>query len=242
MLLLLFAGATASASVGSLSVTEANDTSSATATLLIKGAASPTEAGDTLSSAAALLIKGTFAASEASDTPASAGVLPITGTLSLTEAGDTLSAQGAGQPLTTGSLDLAEADDGLSAAAALSITGTISVAEAGDTLAATAAVADAPAPLVFAHVGGDDPRLIRERRQREWREELRRIIDRSFLVASGIIDPVTTQPIPSPDYSAVIDGLLAQALLVDRERREAFIAERERLQEEEAFAILLLAA
>jgi hypothetical protein len=240
MLLLLFAGTAASASVGSLSVTEANDTLSATATLLIKGAASPAEAGDTLSSAAALLIKGTFAASEASDTPASTGVLPITGTLSVTEAGDTLSAQGAGQPLTTGSFDVTEADDGLSGTGALAIMATLSAAEGDDTLAATAVLAAPPAPLV--HIGGDDPRLIYERKQREWQEDLCRIIDRSFLVASGIIDPITHRPISSPDYATIINGLLAQALLVDRERREAFIAERDRLQEEEAFAILLLAA
>jgi|GEM_PF-5481264 len=225
---------------GILSSTEANDTLSATATLAIKGAASPTEAGDTLSSAARLLIKGTLAATEANDTLSATGVLPITGTLSVTEADDTLSAQGAGQPLTTGSLDVTEADDSLSTTSALTITATLSVVEGNDTLTAAAVLAAPPAPLV--HVGGDDPRLIYERKQREWQEALRRIIDQSWAIAHGLIDPITLEPIPPPDYSAIIEGLLEQAAALDRERIEAFIAEQQRLEEDDAIAVLLLAA
>lgn len=225
-----------------LSIAEIADTLSSTARLAIRGAAGLTEAGDTLSGVATLLIEGALSAAEASDALSATGRLPVTGTLSAAEAGDMLSAQGAGQPVTPASLAVTEADDGLGASAALAIAGAASLAEASDTLAATSTAADAPPLLVFAHVGGDDRRLAYERKQREWRESLRFVIDRSWLIANGEIDVITFEPIPPPDYSAIIAGLLDQALSLDRERSQAFIAEQERLHEDEALAVLLLAA
>lgn len=224
------------------SITEATDTLSSAATLLVKGTGSVSEAGDTLSSAAALLIKGVLSATEAWDTLSAASILPITGTLSAAEADDTLSAQGAGQPVTTGSLDVTEADDSLSAAAALAVTGTVSVVEAADTLAATATIADAPPAPVFVHVGGDDPRLIYERKQREWQESLRRIIDQAWRIANGEIDPVTLQPIPPPDLESLATALELIQQARDQAALDAFVAEEASRQEEEAIAVLLLAA
>lgn len=228
---------------GTASITEASDTLSSAVTLLIKGTASPAEAGDTLSSTATLLIKGTLSTTEASDTLAATGVLPITGTLSVTEAGDTLSAQGAGQPVTTGTLDVTEADDSLSATAALAITGTASLTEADDAVSAEATVSDQPIIAVrrFAY----DPRHDKdrkefERQQQDWQEDLRRIIDQAW-------DTATTEPPPLPepeplDLSFINEALAQAQAAQDQANIDAFIADQQRLQEEEAIAVLLLAS
>lgn len=100
-----------------------------------------------------------------------------------------------------------------------------------------------PQPAV-AHRYAYDPRdeHERERREQKWKDDLRKIIDQSWRIADGEIDPVTFEPIPPPDYSAVIDELKRQAFALDQARAGAFIAEQERLQSDEAIAVLLLAA
>ena len=220
---------------GTLSVTEANDTLASAGTLPIVGMASLTEAGDTLTAIGTLALKGTASITEAGDTLNSAGVLPIVGTLSRTEADDTLSAVGA--LAIKGALSVVEQDDTLTGIGALAIRGTLSVTEADDTIAATGLM-----PIFYPRRGGWDERLEFERRQRQWEEDLRRIIDRSWRIANGEIDPITFEPIPPPDYSPVIGTLLDQALSLDRQRVETFIAEEQRRQEDDAIAILLLAA
>lgn len=227
---------------GTASITEADDTLAATGKVALTGAASITEANGTLIATGALALKGIASITEAGDAVSVVCVLPIAGTLSATEADDTLSAQGAGQPVTTGSFDVTEADDSVTATAVLAITGTISIAEAGDTLAATATIADAPPAPVFVHVGGDDPRLIHERKQREWQEQLRQIIDQAWRIANGDIDPVTFEPIPAPDFVSLAAALQVAEQARDQAALDAFVAEEARLQEEEAIAVLLLAA
>jgi hypothetical protein len=220
---------------GTLSSTEANDTLSATAMLAIKGTASITEADDTLAATATLAIKGTVPITEASDTLSAAATLAIKGTLAATEANDTLAA--AGMLVITGVLTLTEQGDTIVSAGVLPIATTLAITEAGDTLAAASQM-----PIFYPRRGGWDERLEFERRQREWQEDLRRIIDRSWRIANGEIDPITFKPIPPPDYSPVIETLLNQALSLDRQRVDAFIAEERRRQEDDAVAILLLAA
>lgn len=227
---------------GTASITEAADALSSAATILIKGAASPTEAGDTLSSTATLLIKGTLSATEAGDALTATGVLPIAGTLSVTEADDTLSADGVGQPITTGTLNLTEADDRLTATAALAIVGTVTITEAADTLTAAATIADAPPAGVFIRHGGIDERPELWRQERERKDDLRRIIDQAFAIANGEIDPVTLEPIPLPDFEGLALALRGAQEARDQADMETLLAAEVRRQEEEAIAVLLLAA
>lgn len=79
---------------GTLSKTEANDTASAGAGVLVQGALSKTEANDTLSAAGAVgsYIYGSLNATEANDTISAAGTMLVEGTLAKTDAVDTLSA------------------------------------------------------------------------------------------------------------------------------------------------------
>lgn len=218
-----------------LSVTEQDDTLSASATLEVRASLAATEANDALSSSGTLAIAATAAITEAGDTLTSAAKLDILATAAITEAGDTLSATGA--LLVQGALSSTEAGDTLASTGALPISATLSATEQGDTLSA-----DSQMPIFYPRRGGIDEREEFERRQREWQENLRRIIDRSFRIANGEIDPITFEPIPPPDYSLVQDLLASQAIALDRQRIEQFKAEQSRLQEDEAMAILLLAA
>ncbi len=138
---------------GTASITEADDTVSATSTVLIAGVAAITEADDAASGAAGVLISGTLAvtegddtlaststlaiaavlaATEADDSLAATGTLAIVGTLSATEADDTLAATGVGSSLNTGALSATEADDTVAAAATLSIVGVAAISDADD--------------------------------------------------------------------------------------------------------------
>lgn len=200
--------------LGALAVTEANDLASVSATLAVTASASIIEADDPGASGAALAVAASRAAVEGDDEPSAAGAVAIAASLAAIEAGDAFVAD-----------------------AALGVAALVVVTEDDDTFSGTAQM-----PIFHPRRGGIDEREEFERRQREWQESLRRIVERSFLIADGIIDPVTFEAIPPPDHSPVIDTLLNQARSLDRRRAEDFIAERKRLQEDDAMAILLLAA
>ena len=220
---------------GTLSATEANDTLGATGTLPIVGTVSITEVGDTLSTVGTVALKGTASITEANDTLAATATIAIKGTLSVTEANDTLAATGT-LPI-TGILSITEQNDSAGGAGAVAIIGTLSATEADDTLAAASQM-----PIFYPRRGGWDERLEFERRQREWQENLRRIIDRSWRIANGEIDPITFEPIPPPDYSIINAVLAQQQQALDRQRIETFMAAEQRRQEDDAIAVLLLAA
>lgn len=254
-LLLLFQGDATQVN-GTLSITEANDTVAGAGALRISGVLARIEAGDTVASTATLAITGILSRTEAADTLAASGVLPIIGTALIAEANDTLIAPGT--VLVQGTLARTEANDTLSAAGALAVTGTLAVVEQDDTpfgagavaitgtLSATEAedilVASGLMPVFYPRRGGTDERQEFEHRQREWQESLRPIIDRSFRIANGEIDRVTFEEIPPPDYSPINAALAAQELALDRQRIDQFVAARRQNQEDEAMAILLLAA
>ncbi|MGE3875492.1 MAG: hypothetical protein AB7F74_21270 [Parvibaculaceae bacterium] len=103
-------------------------------------------------------------------------------------------------------------------------------------------LAPAPPPEVTARRHGADDRQEYERWLRKWQESLRRIIERSWRIANGEIDPVTLEPIPQPDLQglAAALGLVEEAR--DRAALDAIVAENARRQEEEAITVLLLAA
>jgi hypothetical protein len=121
---------------GSASITEADDTLAATATLALSATASISEAGDALSSAAALAIVATSSQTEADDTVASTAVVAINATLAATEAADTLASASA--LAIAANANIAEADDATAAAATLLVSAVLAPTEDDDALAATA--------------------------------------------------------------------------------------------------------
>jgi hypothetical protein len=123
---------------GSLTVTEANDTLSATATVLVSGTLSVTEVNDILSATATVLVSGTLSVTEANDTLSAAGAVGVSGTLAVTEASDALSSTGT--VLVAGTLSVTEAADTLNSTGTILVSGTLSATEAADTLSATGTV------------------------------------------------------------------------------------------------------
>lgn len=234
-LLLLFHGSLAGPVNADLAVTEADDTLSASATIGIIANVATTETDDVASASGTVEIVVSAAITEANDTLSSSATLALAATLAIVERGDIPSVSGTVDIV--GSFAATEEDDSLSVSANLIVSAFLAVTERDDTLSASALM-----PIWYPRRGGDDEWARYEQRQREWDEQLRQIIDRSWRIANGEIDPITFEPIPPPDYSPVIGELINQALTLDQARAEAFMAEQERRQEEEAISILLLAA
>lgn len=235
-LLLLFHGSPPAGPVsGNLVVAEANDILSASGTLPLNGALATTEADDVGTASGVAAIAASTFTTEADDTGVATATLSLAASLSLSEGSDFPSA--GGMVGIVGSLAGVEQDDAIAVQGALGNAGTLAIAEQDDTLAASALV-----PVWYPRRGDDDRWSEYERRQVEWQDQLRWIIDRSWQVAHGEIDPITFETIPPPDYSAVIGKLINQAITLDQARVEAFVVEQKRLQEEEAISILLLAA
>jgi hypothetical protein len=234
-LLLLFNGGVIGPVNADLAVTEANDTLIVSAALDTAGGLGVTEAHDVPSAAGALAVGGSAFINEADDGVGATATVLIAAVADMGEAGDVPASAGA--IAVTAVLAVVEADDTVSTAAALGLVAAMILAEEGDFLASFTQM-----PIFYPRRGGLDAGEERERRQREWREDLRRIIDRSLRIARGEIDPVTFEPIPPPDYSPVIFALIDEARALDRSRAETFVAELRLAQEEEAIALLLLAA
>lgn len=220
-----------------LDVTEDDDTLSASGGVHIQASLAATEANDVPSASGALQVTASAFITEQDDVGASTGTLSISGSVAVTEGDDVPSASGTVDVV--GSLAVVEDDDTLSAQGLLGIEASLAITEDDDTLSALALM-----PIVYPRRGGIDEQEQEEfeRRKRRWKDDLGRIVDRSWRIANGEIDPVTFQPIPPPDFSAVIDELKRQALALDQERATAFVAQQEQMQEEEAIAVLLLAA
>lgn len=235
-LLLLFHGTLPAGPIdASLSVTETNDTLAASATVEIIANVAATETNDVASASGTVDIVASAAITEANDTLSSSATLAIAGSAGATEGDDVPSVSGTVDLV--GSFTATEENDSFSASSNLIVDSSLAVTEEDDTLSASALM-----PIFYPRRGGDDEWARYEQRQIEWQEQLRRIIDRSWRIANGEIDPVTFEPIPPPDYSAVIGELINQALSLDQARTEAFMAEQERMQEDEAISILLLAS
>lgn len=221
--------------IGALSVTESDDTAAATSGLEIRGSLAIAEADDVPAAAGALLITASAFVAEADDICVTTAVLEIRANVAGIEADDVPSAAGA--VTITASAAITEADDTLDGLGEIEIKASLDLIEENDTLDASALM-----PIWHPRRGGTDEREEYQHLQREWQEDLRRIIDQSWAIAHGLIDPVTLLPIPSPDYSAVIQGLLDQALALDQARAARFMAEAAQRQEDDAIAILLLTA
>lgn len=218
-----------------LAITEQDDSIAASATLDLLATLAATEADDFPTADGTVLITTSSFPTEADDTAASTGIVAIAANVVITETDDVPSVAGAAGIV--GSVISTEAGDTLAADVQIGILANAVITEDDDTIAIAALM-----PIWYPRRGGIDERQEFERQQREWKENLRRIIDEAWLIAAGIIDPVTRQVIPPPDYSPVIEAMIKDALAVDQARAEVFMAEEVRRQEEDAIAVLLLAA
>ena len=140
---------------GSLAVTEADDTLSASGAVTVTGSILVTESADTLSSSGVVTVSGSLAVTEAADTLSASGVVSsgIDGTVAVTEANDTSAASGT--VTSTGTINATEADDTLSAAGTVTISGTINVTELNDTCAASGVVGNFAVGTVDVSEEGD---------------------------------------------------------------------------------------
>jgi hypothetical protein len=216
-----------------LAIAESDDVLDAAAALDVTATAATTEVNDGASSAGTLDLAGAGLFAEADDAVAGMATLDVTATVATAEADDGPSAAGVVQ--VTAALAITETDDALSSDAAIAIIAAGVMLESDDDVSASALM-----PIFYPRRGGFDDREDYERWLKQWHEQLRRIIDRSFKIANGEIDPITFEPIPPPDYSPVIGAMISQALSIDQARTEAFMAEQRQLQEDDAIALLLL--
>lgn len=132
----IFAAAAASGSTGTVAVTNANDTSSASGTTTVVGTVARTNANDASAASGTTTILGTSATTNATDTSSASGTTTVTGTLATTNANDTVSASGAVGSSITGTVAYTNANDTLSASGTTTIVGTVSRTNANDTSAA----------------------------------------------------------------------------------------------------------
>lgn len=238
-LLLLYQGASTT-KIGTLSVTGANDTLSSTGTVAIKGTLSATEAADTISSGGTAALKGTLSVAVANDTIAATGAIALKSAGSITAANDTSSAAGA--VALVGAAAIIEGSDALTGPAIVPVLAQLAATEDSDSVSSSffpvlqIRPRGGPWPIP-----GDEPVWRRDL----WDRDLRRVIEEAWRIANGEIDPVTRverPPPPEPDYAAVHEALAARATAAERDQVDQIVAARERLLEDEAIAILLLAA
>lgn len=220
-----------------LAIGEAGDALSATSAVLIAGRLSAAEAADTIAATGVLPLTGSLSQIEARDDPASAGILPLAAAAAPTEANDTSAAAGAID--LAASAAITESDDTLAAASSAPVRARLSITEDDDTV-----LSSFWPVLRFRPRGGPWPVHDGEPgwSRRDWERDLRRIIDEAWRIANGEIDPVTRNELPPPDLSAVHDALAALADKRAGEHVSRVVADRERRAEEEAVALLLLAA
>lgn len=235
-LLLLFHGSPPAGPVsGDLAITESSDVLSASSVLPLNGSLTPTEADDVGIASGTLTVAASVIVTEGDDACASGATVALVGGLAAAE-GDDVPAAG-GRVDIVASIAVSENSDALATQGAIGVKGELSAVEGDDALSASALM-----PIFYPRRGGGDLWAKYEQRQIEWGQQLSRIIDRSWRIAHGEIDPVTLLPVPPPDYSPVTGELINRARALDQTRVEAFIAEQKRQQEEDAISILLLVA
>jgi hypothetical protein len=128
--------------IGSLSVTEQNDTSSASGEVAVAGSLAGTEDGDTTSSSGTVAVAGSTTVTEGDDTTSASGAVSITGSAALAESDDSVASAGTvGSESITGTLAAPEGSDAVSSGGDVTVDGTASLTENGDTASGAGAVA-----------------------------------------------------------------------------------------------------
>lgn len=165
---------------GVATITEANDTLSATGGVATIGTLTKTEANDTLVSASALAVAGTLTKTEANDSVNSAGTVAIAGTLSKTKADDTLLSTGSLAVETAGVLDKIEANDTLTSLGTLPIVGVLTKTEDDDTSTSVSAL-----PIVGVLIAVEESDTAAAVSELSIAGALNKIEDNDTLVATG---------------------------------------------------------
>lgn len=204
----------------------------------VSGGVSSTEASDTPSVAGTLHIRSALTAAEASDTTSGDGALPIQGALAAGDATDLASS--GGTLALSAILTTSESEDDLNVLGTLPIAGAISVAEADDTGSADTFMGGIPLPARPG--GGEDSAWERYARERQWQADLRRIIEQAWRIAHGEIDSVTRDVKPPPDLRVILGVLSRRAEARVNEDLRSYVTKRQRCAEDDATAVLLLAA
>lgn len=127
--------------LGSASVTNANDSVSASGATTVSGSVSRTNANDTSAAAGSATVNGTLAATNANDSAAALGAPTVNGNLAKTNSEDASSASG--NSTVNGSLAKANAADTLAASGAPVVTGSLAYTNANDTAVASGSVGSA---------------------------------------------------------------------------------------------------
>jgi hypothetical protein len=107
----------------------------------ILGTATLTEANDTVSASGTVALTGSASLTQAANTISATGALPIAGTLTATQEGNTLLAEGEGENDREGAAALTQDDQTVSSQGTISLAATASITQAGNTTTATGAVA-----------------------------------------------------------------------------------------------------
>lgn len=129
----IWVAGTSSGSTGTVAVTNANDTSSASGATTVTGSVAKSNANDTSAASGTTTITGSLARTNVNDTSAASGTTTVTGTLATTNANDTVSASGSVGNSITGTVAYTNANDTLSASGTTTIVGTVSRTNANDT-------------------------------------------------------------------------------------------------------------
>lgn len=126
----------ASGSTGTVAVTNANDTSSASGTTTVVGTVARTNANDTSSASGTTTVVGTVSVANAADTSSASGTTTVTGTSATTNANDTSTASGTTTVIGTAASTNAN-DTAAASGIAGSITGTVATTNKNDTVLAS---------------------------------------------------------------------------------------------------------
>lgn len=129
--------AVASGVSGTLSYTNANDTSSAVGTTTVLGSLARTNANDTSAASGTTAVVGTLASTNANDTSAASGNPVVAGSSSTTNANDTLAASGSVGSSVEGTLAYTNNNDTSSGAGNTTVLGTLSRTNNNDTSTAS---------------------------------------------------------------------------------------------------------
>jgi hypothetical protein len=225
--------AAATGGAGTAGMAETNDTIWARGVAARNGGASMAVAGNSPAARGALTLKAMTALVGTSNAAVASAILPVAGTLGAVEARDMVSS--AGGTRATAALGATLADVSLAADGAAAIAGRSTIILADAKMSASAAK-----PAVILRRAGSDGSDEFERHQREWRQDLRRVIDDAFGIAGSLVDP--DMPGPPPDFAGLAGALHLRRQAMEQETVELLLAEEARRQEEDAMAILLLAA
>lgn len=204
----------------------------------ISGALSTTESADSASAMGTLSVQGSVHRAEFDDIPQASGALAIRAFSGTSEAYETLLATSV--LFIGGAVDAVEMADMLAVVSVIAIVATLSIPEADDTGSADTFMGGIPLPARPG--GGEDSAWERYARERQWQADLRRIIEQAWRIAHGEIDSVTRDVKPPPDLRVILGVLSRRAEARVNEDLRSYVTRRQRCAEDDATAVLLLAA